>query len=145
MNRPALFISFLSGVLFAVGLSLGGMTNPEKVMAFLDIGGAWDPALAWVMVGATGTFASIHPFAARLKKPLFAKDWSHIPKRGTDLPLLAKVGNVLFGVGWGLAGFCPGPALASVSSAEFSTLAFILTMFGGFWLWDGLRTWIPQS
>lgn len=130
--------AFFVGALFAVGLGVSGMTQPEKVIGFLDIAGDWDPSLAWVMVGAIGTFGLIHVFVKEREKPVLAADWSHIPKVGADLTTRAKLGNVLFGVGWGLAGYCPGPAFVSLTGGQASAYAFVAAMFVGFLLSDGV-------
>jgi uncharacterized membrane protein YedE/YeeE len=113
MNRQSL-IAMSSGVLFALGLTISGMTDPERVLAFLDLAGDWDPALAFVMAGAV----LVHmPFALRSKrkdaKPRYAAHYDLPPERAVDARLLT--GAALFGVGWGIAGFCPGPALVALA------------------------------
>lgn len=127
--------SFSAGLIFAVGLGVSGMTQPAKVKAFLDVAN-WNPALMWVMAGAIGVYAIGHLFARRLKKPFFAPNWSHIPKIGSDLPNSVKIGNVLFGAGWGLAGYCPGPALVSLASMNSEVITFTISMFVGFMLYE---------
>lgn len=130
-------VAFLAGMLFAVGLVISEMTRPDKVIDFLDLAGAWDPSLAFVMVGAIG----FHAVTFRLITSRTAPVWGevfHIPTRqDLDGPLL--VGAILFGAGWGLGGFCPGPAIASVASATMEVGVFVLAMLFGMWLHGRLR------
>lgn len=122
---------FLSGMLFAAGLVVSGMTNTKKVIGFLDIFGDWDPSLLFVMVGAIGTHAFFYYLLKHKTTPLFSTQW-HLPtNKKIDTPLV--LGATLFGAGWGLAGICPGPALttvAAVASQEiiFFTVAMISAM-----------------
>ncbi len=125
---PAVLI-FGAGVLFAVGLALGGMTQPQKIIAFLDITGDWDPSLAWVMVGAMLTYGPLFRLVTRRKGPVFASLFQ-IPTRRDITPSLVA-GAALFGIGWGLSGLCPGPALASAPTAAPFILVFVVTMFAG--------------
>ncbi len=121
-------IAFASGLVFALGLGFGGMLQPSKVLGFLDVAGDWDPSLAFVMGGAIG----VHFFFARrsLKapKPLLATSFSWPTAKRIDVPL--ALGATLFGVGWGLVGYCPGPAIVSIVSAAPSALLFTATMLG---------------
>ncbi len=119
-------IAALSGLLFGLGLLLSGMSNPAKVLGFLDVAGAWDPSLALVMVGAIGVAA----LGFSIKRPQHAR--SRIDGR-------VILGSLLFGAGWGLAGFCPGPALVSLASGALPVLMFVGAMLVGmflFSLWD---------
>jgi len=114
-------VSFVCGLLFAVGLAVAGMTQPSKVLGFLDLfGGKWDPSLAFVMVGAIGVFAVARAFAPR--RPLFASEYPTLRRHGIDRRLV--VGSILFGVGWGLIGFCPGPAVVALGAFLPGSLAF---------------------
>lgn len=126
MNRV---IEFLIGLLFGLGLLLSGMTDPGKVIGFLDLAGAWDPSLAFVMGGAVlvGFFA----FAvARRRTTTFLGQAMQLPqRRDIDLPLV--LGSVVFGVGWGLAGFCPGPALVAAGAGYWQAIVFVLAMLAG--------------
>lgn len=126
MNR---FSEFAVGLLFGVGLIVSGMTDPGKVIGFLDLAGAWDPSLALVMGGAilVGLFA----FAlAKKRSTTFLGGVLTLPgSRAIDRPLV--VGSLLFGAGWGLAGFCPGPALASLGSGQPKAAVFVLAMLAG--------------
>ena len=129
-------ISFVTGGLFGLGLLLSGMTNTTKVQGFLDLFGAWDPTLAFVMGGAIVPMA----IAWRMtigRKPVLAAAFPTppAPKLGRDL----IVGSVLFGMGWGLAGLCPGPAIASLSYGGMGGLVFLVAMLAGMMLTPGLR------
>ena len=126
-----ILIAALAGLLFGIGLILSGMGNPAKVQNFLDVFGHWDPSLALVMVGAIGV--AILPFA-------WAKRHSHTPLGcEVQLPQAAQIdrplvlGAALFGVGWGLAGFCPGPALMNLSTGATDVLIFVAAMLAGMW------------
>jgi uncharacterized membrane protein YedE/YeeE len=127
---------FLVGLLFGLGLILSGMTDPSKVIGFLDIFGLWDPSLALVMGGAiaVGFFA----FALAKKRTVnFLGGALHLPTRSQiDKPLV--IGAVLFGAGWGLAGFCPGPALVSLASGQIKAAAFVVFMLAGMQLFEML-------
>jgi uncharacterized protein len=138
-----LFWALLSGALFAVGLVLGGMTQPAKVLAFLDIGGLargvsstaqagyWDPSLAFVMGGALMVTLVAFWMTPRLAKPLMDEKF-HLPTR-TDIDRNLLVGGAIFGIGWGLAGYCPGPAFASVLTGGSDVLFFVAAMVVGMW------------
>lgn len=123
------FISFSVGVLFAIGLGLSGMTQPEKVIGFLDIFGQWDPSLMFVMLGAIGVHMLCYQLIRRKEKPIFEDVW-HIPKNSKITKSLA-LGAMLFGIGWGLAGYCPGPALASALTLNKNVLIFLPSMMFG--------------
>lgn len=121
--------AFACGLLFAVGLGVAGMTQPGKVTAFLDFTGRWDPSLLFVMVGAIAVYAIGYRLAVRRPKPLFADAFQIPGKKGLDRRLV--VGSALFGIGWGLAGFCPGPALTAIASLRFEPLVFVGAMLLG--------------
>ena len=125
-------ISLLSGIIFGLGLTISGMVNPQKVLGFLNLFGEWDPSLIFVMVGAIIIFAPLHFIFKRKSRPIFAKEFQIINNRNIDKKLL--FGSGLFGVGWGLAGLCPGPAIASISFLNPSSLIFVLFMFVGFFI-----------
>ena len=125
-------ISLLSGIIFGLGLTISGMVNPQKVLGFLNIFDAWDPSLIFVMVGAIIIFAPLHFIFKRKSRPIFANEFQIINNRNIDKKLL--IGSGLFGVGWGLAGLCPGPAIASISFLNPSSLIFVLFMFVGFFI-----------
>lgn len=126
--------ALIAGLLFGAGLILSGMSNPAKVLAFLDVGGTWDPSLLFVMLGAILVAALAFRFARARVRPLFG-DRIHIPGAGRiDAPLL--LGSTVFGVGWGLVGYCPGPALTSLAVGGRSTLLFVAAMVAGMALFE---------
>ena len=118
-----------SGALFGLGLALAGMTRPDKVRAFLDFTGAWDPSLAFVMGGAIAVHAVAWRLIARRASPVFAAGFALPTRRDLDVRLL--LGAAVFGVGWGLGGYCPGPALASLVTGSVPVLAFVGAMLAG--------------
>lgn len=122
----------LSGILFGAGLALGGMTNPARVRCFLDIFGDWDPTLAFVMGGAVMVMAIAWRFVSRMKHPLFADKFA-LPDRSDITPQLVG-GAALFGIGWGLAGLCPGPGFAALALAPLEAAVFCATMLAGMML-----------
>jgi uncharacterized protein len=119
----------LSGALFGAGLAISGMTRPAKVIGFLDMFGDWDPSLAFVMMGAI----AVHFVAYRLVRgrsaPLFGAKFAIPTRKDIDLRLLA--GAAIFGVGWGIGGYCPGPGITSLATGAASVLVFVLTMVVG--------------
>jgi uncharacterized membrane protein YedE/YeeE len=122
-------VAFVAGLLFAIGLALSGMTLPAKVTGFLDVTGHWDPSLAFVMMGAIGVYASACVLARRLAKPAFAERFDAPARKDITARLL--VGAAVFGVGWGLAGYCPGPAIASVGAGVLPAVSFAVAMLVG--------------
>lgn len=130
----ALVVSFACGLVFAIGLVLGGMTQPSKVVGFLDFTGAWDPSLAFVMGGALATHALLRGLAMRSGRPVFAESFS-LPTR-SDIDWRLVSGSALFGVGWGLGGFCPGPALVAAGAAMPAALVVVPAMVAGMLLHD---------
>jgi len=117
------------GLLFAVGLALSGMTEPVKVLGFLNFFGRWDPTLAFVMMGAVGSHAILFRVIIRRAKPVLAGEFAIPSKRDLDRALI--LGSALFGVGWGLSGYCPGPVLTSLAAGGRPALAFAAGMVGG--------------
>jgi uncharacterized protein len=115
-----------SGLVFGAGLALAGMTNPAKVLSFLDVAGAWDPTLALVMGSALAVNALGYALTRRRAKPLFAEAFALPTSTELDARLLG--GAALFGVGWALVGLCPGPALASLARGEPPVFAFLAAM-----------------
>ncbi len=127
MKKNAL--ALLSGVVFALGLGVSGMTRPAKVLDFLDVTGAWDPSLAFVMMGAIGLDVVAFRLILRRRGPLFGGAFQ-LPGQGSvDARLL--VGAALFGVGWGIAGYCPGPGVVSLASGQVGVLVFVAAMIAG--------------
>lgn len=119
-------IALVAGVLFALGLVISGMTTPAKITAFLDVGGAWDPSLAFVMAAAIGVHAPLVRLARGRRTPLFDSAFHWPTLRGIDPALVG--GAVIFGVGWGLSGYCPGPALVSLGTGTLPVLVFVGAM-----------------
>ena len=115
--------AFVAGAIFAVGLALSGMTKPAKVIGFLDFVGPWDASLAFVMVGAIAVHAIAHRIIVRRGAPLF-DDGFHLPTR-RDLDVRLVAGAAIFGIGWGLGGYCPGPALVSAGGGALAALVFV--------------------
>lgn len=132
-QRPQLggriLLPLAAGVLFGAGLALGGMTDPARVQGFLDWFGAWDPTLAFVMMGATAVMAAAWAIRPRLAQPLLAERFFIPDRRDVDGRLVA--GSTLFGVGWGIAGICPGPAFALLGLRPVAILPFIAAMLVG--------------
>jgi uncharacterized membrane protein YedE/YeeE len=123
------FPALVTGILFGAGLALSDMVNPARVLAFLDLFGAWDPALALVMGGAVLPSAIGFAVSRRMGRPLFDSRFFIPENRVLDRQLLA--GAAVFGLGWGLAGFCPGPAIAGLVLGLWQPWLFVLAMFAG--------------
>ena len=130
------FFALLSGLIFGLGLLLSGMANPAKVQAFLDISRCWDPSLAFVMGGAIAVASMAFARARRRERAWSGAHIEWPPAAGIDTRLL--VGGALFGVGWGLAGFCPGPALVAMSSGMSEAWIFGAAMLTGMVVHDRL-------
>lgn len=128
MNRE-IYPSLLAGAVFGAGLTVGGMTDPARVRGFLDLFGDWDPTLAFVMGGAVLVMAIVWRIQPNLARPLFGEKFS-VPER-TDLTSSLVGGAALFGVGWGIAGLCPGPGLAALAIAPIPAALFCLGLVGG--------------
>lgn len=125
---------YLIGVLFGLGLIVSGMINPAKILAFLDLAGPWDPSLIFVMGGAV-LVGLIAFYLAKKRTQSFFGGAMHIPtRRDIDRPLI--IGSALFGAGWGLAGFCPGPALVSLGTGELKAAVFVIAMLAGMLLFE---------
>jgi len=118
-----------SGYLFGMGLTVSGMTDPQRVRGFLDMFGDWDPTLAFVMGGAVLVMAVAWRIQARMTKPVFGEKFSLPDRNDLDPRLLA--GAALFGVGWGIAGLCPGPAVASLVLSPVHAIPFVAAMLAG--------------
>jgi len=123
-------IALVSGIIFGIGLSLSQMINPNKVINFLDISGQWDPSLAFVMMGALiVTFIS---FRLILKKPdPILEESFHLSKR-TDIDKALLAGAAIFGMGWGMSGYCPGPAVAAIGSGNIEAIVMVASIYAGF-------------
>ena len=126
---PRLLVALTAGLLFGLGLTVSGMINPAKVLNFLDLAGHWDPSLAFVMAAAIPMAAIGYALARRRPAPLCVPAFVRPTKTRVDARLVS--GAVLFGVGWGLVGFCPGPALAALGFGNWRTLLFVAAMLVG--------------
>jgi uncharacterized membrane protein YedE/YeeE len=127
-----LLVSFASGIAFALGLGISGMTRPVKVIGFLDFAGNWDASLAFVMIGAIAVYFTAYRLIRKRSAPLLAEKFS-VPE-GKDVDLNLIVGAAIFGAGWGLGGFCPGPAITSLASGVTSVAVFVIAMTAGIYL-----------
>jgi uncharacterized protein len=125
----AIISAFIAGLIFSLGLLLSGMANPEKVLAFLDLAGAWDPSLALVMAGAIAVALPAFHFARKRSRCLLGGEIQLPTKRKLDRRLIT--GSLAFGIGWGLAGFCPGPALVATGALLPQATTFVLAMLAG--------------
>ncbi len=121
-------VSFAVGFIFALGLAVAGMTQPQKIISFLDPWN-WDPSLLFVMVGAVGVHIITYPLIKKKKTPLLDTKW-HVPTR-KDITARLIIGSALFGIGWGLAGFCPGPGVTSLASGDHRAISFVIAMIIG--------------
>jgi len=124
-----LFSKYLIGVLFGLGLIISGMSNPQKILGFLDLAGLWDPSLIFVMLGAVlvglGGF-----YVVRKRTEAFFGGAMHLPKR-RDITKPLIIGSLIFGAGWGIAGFCPGPAIVALGAGHLKAFVFLVAMLAG--------------
>jgi uncharacterized membrane protein YedE/YeeE len=127
-----LVAALAAGALFGMGLAVSEMINPARVLGFLDVLGRWDPTLLFVMGGALAVTVVGFAWVSRRGRPLFAERFYWPTRTDIDLPLVA--GSVVFGIGWGLAGFCPGPAIAALASLSPPVFTFVGAMVAGQWL-----------
>jgi uncharacterized membrane protein YedE/YeeE len=123
--------AFLAGLIFGIGLLLAGMANPAKVLGFLDLAGNWDPSLALVMAGAIAVAAVPLNWARRQQKSLLGAPMQLPVSRELDRRLIG--GSLVFGIGWGIAGICPGPAVAITLTGQWQAAVFMLAMLAGIW------------
>jgi uncharacterized protein len=142
----ALF-ALVAGLVFGLGLIVSGMANPAKVLGFLDLAGHWDPSLAFVMAGAIAVGALAFSLTARRPTTLLGEPMRLPPTRPIDTRLV--VGSVLFGIGWGLAGFCPGPAIVALGMGQGKAVIFMAAMLTGMGLFEvlelGQRSRVAQA
>lgn len=129
----ALLTSFVSGIVFALGLGISGMTRPIKIIGFLDFFGNWDPSLAFVMIGAICVYFVAYRWSMKMVSPVLAAKFS-FPTR-SDLDGRLILGAAIFGAGWGLGGFCPGPAITALASAAAPVAIFVAAMAAGTYLY----------
>lgn len=124
--------ALVAGLLFGAGLVIGGMTSPSKVIGFLDLFGRWNSTLVFVMAGAVAVHTLGYRLIVRRPAPLFAERFALPTRRELDPKLL--LGAALFGLGWGLSGFCPGPGVVALASGQLGVWVFVLSMLGGIWI-----------
>jgi uncharacterized protein len=131
--KPLRYLASLAcGLLFGIGLALAGMTRPQKVLGFLDVAGPWDPSLLFVLGGAVAVSAVAFRYILRRHSPLLAESFDLPTTKPIDRNLIA--GATIFGVGWGLSGYCPGPAIALLAAPDTEALYFLPAMLAGWWL-----------
>ncbi|HVR53587.1 MAG TPA: YeeE/YedE family protein [Pseudorhodoferax sp.] len=132
-----LVTALLAGLVFGLGLIVSGMADPAKVLGFLDLAGAWDPSLAFVMAGAIAVALVAFAVARRRTRSLLGLELQLPQGRGIDRRLV--LGSLLFGIGWGLAGFCPGPALVALGMGQAKAAVFVLAMLAGMVIFEWLE------
>lgn len=137
---PLILASFVCGLIFGIGLLISGMTDTAKVLGFLDIFGAWDATLAFVMAGAVAVTTVGFVLAKRRGAPVFAAQSLWPTRKDIDAPLV--IGATLFGIGWGLVGLCPGPALVNLAGLGLPVIVFVATMAAGM---IGQDVWSKQK
>jgi len=135
--------SLLAGLVFGLGLIVSGMANPAKVLGFLDLAGAWDPSLAFVMAGAVAVAALAFAVAKRRTLSWLGAAMKLPTSRDIDRRLV--LGSAVFGVGWGIAGFCPGPALVALGMGQIKALIFVGAMLAGMRLFEWLERRRPRT
>lgn len=132
-------VTFAAGLIFGFGLALSGMTHPEKVLGFLDVAERWDPSLLFVLGGAVGVTAIAFRFVLKLESPLFAPAFRLPQTHSIDKPLI--IGSALFGAGWGISGYCPGPAIALLAAPNWELGVFLPTLLLGYLLQHHWNKW----
>src|SRR5262245_32947568 len=130
--RP--FTAFVVGLIFGIGLIVSGMTDPFKVLAFLDVAGKWDPSLAFVVVGAIGASAVGFRLGGKRGAPVLGGAFN-LPT-ATHIDRRLVIGSLVFGVGWGLSGFCPGPAVVTYGAGYFKGFVFVAAMVAGMGIYE---------
>lgn len=126
-----LFLALAAGLIFGLGLSVSQMIDPNKVLDFLDIAGSWDPSLALVMAGALAVGVTGFSWARKHDKPVLGSRFHVTPKTALDKPLV--MGAAIFGIGWGMTGYCPGPAFASLALGNQEAYVMVASIYAGFW------------
>jgi uncharacterized protein len=121
--------AFFGGIIFSLGLGISGMTQPQKVVGFLNVFGNWDPSLMFVMIGAIGVHMIAYKFIMRQPVPLFTMEW-HLPD-SNEITKSLMGGAIIFGIGWGLGGYCPGPAITALASMQSRPFVFVMSMIVG--------------
>ena len=135
----SVFLALVAGGLFGAGLIVSGMTRPDKIVYFLDFFGDWDASLAFVMAGAVSVYAPLSRLVLKRRAPVCASCFTLPESRDIDAKLV--VGSATFGLGWGLAGFCPGPVITSLGGGTSQAFLFVVAMLFGFGLKRGLDIW----
>jgi uncharacterized membrane protein YedE/YeeE len=135
--------SFFVGLMFALGLGLAGMTEPQKVIGFLDVANHWDPSLIFVMGGALITHSILYWLIRKRPSPIFSDQW-YVPNK-SEITSQLLIGASLFGLGWGIAGYCPAPAITSLASLTLKPFVFVITMIAGMLLYHGCAKWLAIS
>ncbi len=136
-------VAFVCGATFAIGLALAGMTEPGKVVAFLDFFGNWDPSLALVMGGAIAVYMPLYRRIVGMRSPFLAAIFELPATDEVDRRVI--LGSSLFGIGWGISGFCPGPALASLGAGASQAAVFVACMAAGMLAWGAFERTRPPS
>lgn len=139
MNKN--LISLIVGAFFAIGLGLSGMTQPQKIIGFLDVFGAWDPTLIFVMASAVSFHLITYKLISARKSPLLDSQW-YVPNNKDISPRLI-LGATIFGAGWGLAGYCPGPALTALVTGHYQTTLFVSAMLFGMFTFKLVEKKLP--
>ena len=140
IKRSDILLAFVCGLVFGIGLVISGMTEPSKVQGFLDITGQWDPSLALVMGGAIAIALPFFQWAKRVRSRtvpsanVSEKSDTDVVPMPTTIDKSLIIGSLIFGIGWGVAGFCPGPALVSASSGKLVAIIFVVSMAIGMWI-----------
>lgn len=141
MNQK--FIALLSGLLFGLGLGFSQMIDRQRVLGFLDVAGTWDPTLLFVLGGAVAVTVVAFRFVLRLPHPIFAQTFRLPTKQDIDGPLLA--GAALFGIGWGLSGYCPGPGIVALVLVSWQPLVFLAALIAGMAAYQGYQSATQSS
>ena len=136
-------VSFLAGFLFAFGLAMSGMTQPSKIINFLDVTGQWDPSLMMVMVGAMGVYMVFYRISLKQKAPFFSSEFRLPTQKQIDKKLV--MGSGIFGIGWGLSGFCPGPAITSLVTGSSEVLIFVGALALGIYLANFFESFLSKT
>ena len=133
------FVPLTSGIIFGIGLVIAGMTNPAKVMGFLNVFGNWDPSLIFVMGGAIAVSMPVFLISKKMSVPLFNKEegFNQQLKKNIDSPLI--IGSLIFGIGWALVGFCPGPAISALTQVDGNVFMFFIAMSIGMLIKKGFK------
>lgn len=138
-----LILSYFIGLIFGVGISVSGMANPAKVLNFFDVTGSWDPSLAFVMGGALAVTLIGYRFVLKRSAPLMADSFQLPTRRDLDLPLIG--GSAFFGIGWGIAGFCPGGALPALGTGRIEVITFVGALLAGILAAKGVQNLLKRS